>query len=109
MPPLPLSDDAPQNLQLQLVDLNLKEIDTSVTSQTTLTELFIQQNHVTVIPPEISQLANLTVLNLAYNRISEVPPEIAQLKHLKELILIGNKVSTWPNHDIMKTITTLEK
>lgn len=53
------------------------------------TQLDLGGNKITIIPPEIAQLANLTELYLNENKITIISPEIAQLTNLMRLDLDG--------------------
>jgi len=51
---------------------------------------------ITVLPPEIGQLASLTKLFLSDNQFITLPPEIGQLSRLIELWLWGDHLTTLP-------------
>ena len=50
-----------------------------------LQTLYLSNNQIKLIPPEIGQLHNLQQLNLFNNQIQLIPPEIGQLHHLQIL------------------------
>ena len=52
--------------------------------------------HLTVLPPEIGQLAQLHTLDLVGNHLTTLPPEIVQFTHLQTLNLVGNHLTTLP-------------
>ncbi len=56
-----------------------------------LQELWLSCNQITIIPPEIGQLVNLQVLSIRDNQIKIIPPEIGQLINLQDLILCQNQ------------------
>ncbi|MCC5665284.1 leucine-rich repeat domain-containing protein [Nostoc sp. CHAB 5784] len=60
------------------------------------TELNLNHNQLSSLPPEISQLSSLTTLNLNHNQLSSLPPEISQLSSLTELSLDNNQLSSLP-------------
>ena len=61
-----------------------------------LKELYLSNNNISVIPPEIGQLSQLEKLDLSNNKISIIPSEIEQLSQLKELYLFLNNISVIP-------------
>jgi Leucine-rich repeat (LRR) protein len=61
-----------------------------------LTNLWLDHNQLTSIPPEIGQLRNLTELSLGNNQLSSIPPEIGQLRNLTNLWLDHNQLTSIP-------------
>lgn len=61
-----------------------------------LTKLYLNNNRLQSIPPEIGQLRNLMHLDLSLNQISVLPPEMGMLVNLKVLLLVDNKVEVIP-------------
>jgi hypothetical protein len=59
--------------------------------------LNMSNNHVTLVPPELSQLKNLKALYLQHNNLTSVPSELSQLKNLKYLYLNNNNLSSVPS------------
>lgn len=58
-----------------------------------ITRLNLSKNNITVIPPNIKDLANLVELYLYGNKIAILPPEIGFLTQLQTLALNENQVS----------------
>ena len=56
-------------------------------------ELFLNDNNISVIDPDIVSLFRLKVLNLDNNSIREVPEELMQLPKLAVLGLKGNPLT----------------
>lgn len=61
-----------------------------------LNRLWLNDNHLSALLPEIGQLWALTVLHLYHNRLQTLPPEIGQLSALKGLSLDGNQLTALP-------------
>ncbi|MEH1972681.1 MAG: COR domain-containing protein [Nostoc sp.] len=60
------------------------------------TELYLNNNQLSSLPPEFSQLSNLTTLYLSDNQLSSLPPEFSQLSNLTTLYLNNNQLSSLP-------------
>ena len=61
-----------------------------------LTKLFLNNNRLQSIPPEIGQLRNLIHLDLSLNQLSVLPPEMGMLVNLRVLLLVDNKLEVIP-------------
>jgi internalin A len=61
------------------------------------TELYLNDQGLTGIPPEIFQLSNLQGIVLGYNKITEIPDAISTLSNLKFLSLVGNQITKIPD------------
>jgi CCR4-NOT transcription complex subunit 6 len=61
-----------------------------------LTKLYLNNNRLQTIPPEIGQLRNLAHLDLSLNQISTLPPEMGMLINLRSLLLVDNKIEVIP-------------
>ena len=62
-----------------------------------LTALFLNDNNLTKIPPEISKLAQLKHLDLSSNKLRSLPSELGDLVTLRELLLCNNNLRILPN------------
>jgi internalin A len=61
-----------------------------------LQELWLDNNQLTQLPPEIGHLTSLRVLRLENNRLTRLPPEVGQLTSLRQLRLDGNRLTVLP-------------
>jgi len=66
------------------------DLDYNLDELYNLQGLWLNDNQISEIPPEIGQLQNLQILWLRYNQIKEIPKEIRLLQNLQELRLNGN-------------------
>jgi Leucine rich repeat len=71
-----------------------------------LKTLLLNNNLLTNLPAEMSQLAFLENLSIKNNKLEHLPIEIGQLKNLKTLDLSRNKLKELPNE--MKNLNALE-
>ena len=94
-----LDNGCPKNNDVQklwLHDNQLTAIPPEIGQLQNLTELSLDINQLTSIPPEIGQLQNLTQLWLSNNGLATIPPEIGQLQNLVRLGLDDNQLTTIP-------------
>lgn len=61
-----------------------------------LVDLELRNNQLTELPAEIGKLSNLSSLNLSHNRLSRLPPEIGRLHNLTGLYLEQNEIAALP-------------
>ncbi|NGX37263.1 MAG: E3 ubiquitin-protein ligase sspH2 [Chlamydiae bacterium] len=66
------------------------------TALSQITKLYLNNNNLTSLPPEIGQLAQLQLLDLSNNQLTSLPPEIGQLLQLQGLNLHGNQLTSLP-------------
>ncbi|RCJ36300.1 hypothetical protein A6769_16495 [Nostoc punctiforme NIES-2108] len=78
---------------LQIIEQTAKEKETV---------LHLDNNQLSSLPPEISQLSNLTWLSLYNNQLSSLPPEICQLSNLIILFLDNNPQLSSPPPEIVE-------
>src|SRR3989304_1100792 len=79
-------------------DLNeLKKIDRlkdkTIVEIYNLQTLYLNDNEIKEIPPEIGSLTNLQILYFSYNKIKEIPSEIGFLTNLQYLSLNNNEIN----------------
>lgn len=97
----PLTVTTPRDSTWNSLDMggvNIKNIPSSsgLFTFTFLTNLFLNHNSLTSVPPEIAKLRHLTLLDLSGNNLMSVPPELGMLTMLKELYLFDNHLVTLP-------------
>ena len=63
---------------------------------TNLFYLFLDNNHLTNLPPEIGNLTNLVYLILNNNQLTSLPPEVGNLTNIAYLILNNNQLDILP-------------
>ena len=61
-----------------------------------LTSLYLNDNNLTRIPPDINKLEGLVHLDLSSNKLRSVPPELGDLIMLRELLLNNNYLRMLP-------------
>lgn len=61
-----------------------------------LTELRLNGNLLTSLPPQVGDLRSLVVLDLSDNLLSYLPPELGHLTNLMELLLFNNRLQSLP-------------
>ena len=64
---------------------------------THLTALYLRDNGISRIPPEVSRLKSLTKLDLSKNKIRSLPAEIGDMIELNDLNLSYNALRVLPN------------
>ena len=63
---------------------------------TGLTDLYLNDNRLTALPPEIGNLTGLTYLNLDDNQLTGIPVTLCQLTKLRKLLLSDNLLTVIP-------------
>ena len=81
---------------LSLDENQLSELPKEISELTNLIYLSLDENQLSELPKEISELTNLTTLNLYNNQLSELPKEISELTNLTTLNLDSNELSELP-------------
>ena len=82
--------------ELYLFNNQLTTLPPEIGQLTALTTLYLNHNQLTALPHEISQLTALTELWLDNNQLTALPPEINQLTALMELYLYNNRLTVLP-------------
>ncbi|WP_298911120.1 leucine-rich repeat domain-containing protein [uncultured Nostoc sp.] len=66
------------------------------------TKLSLNNNQLSSLPPEISQLSNLEWLDLSNNQLNSLTPEISQLSNLRGIYLKNNPQLSSPPPEIVE-------
>ncbi|CAL8322267.1 unnamed protein product [Lota lota] len=74
----------------------VRHLSSSLWRLSHLTALYINNNHLTSLPPDIACLHRLEYLNLSCNQLCTLPSEIGTVVSLRELHLNENKLSILP-------------
>ncbi|TBU30082.1 hypothetical protein BD311DRAFT_777066 [Dichomitus squalens] len=70
-------------------------------------QMYLANNSISRLPPELFRVAALTVLSLRSNALTSIPPQIAQLTALKELNLSQNRLRWLPSEMLSMHLTEL--
>lgn len=89
-------EEAVESESLELIDLGLVSLPSSVVALTSLTDLSLQSNRLEALPDTVGNLYNLKDLTLDYNRLRELPISLANLTALEVLSLNENKMRQFP-------------
>ncbi|TIB81323.1 glucose-repressible alcohol dehydrogenase transcriptional effector [Wallemia mellicola] len=84
-------------MALDLGGMQLKSLSPSLFTYQFITNLFINHNNLTFIPPEIYKLNQLVLLDLSGNNLSSLPAELGLLSRLRELLLFDNNLVSIPS------------
>lgn len=74
----------------------LRSIANSLFKYNFLENLYFNNNRLSWLTPQISQLRNLAFLDLSGNQLHSLPGEIGMLSNLKRLLLFDNHLETLP-------------
>ena len=98
--PIPTALKPPENTwnSLDMGGVNIRNIPhtSGLFTFTFLTNLYLNHNALSTVPPEITRLRHLELLDLSGNSLAVVPPELGMLTSLKELYLFDNQLSVVP-------------
>ena len=93
--------------ELDLGDNQITVIPDALAHLTNLSKLYLSENQIVVIPDWLGDLTTLTVLNLWGNQITVIPDALARLTSLTELHLWGNQITVIP--DALAHLTNLSQ
>lgn len=81
---------------LQLYNLNIDKIHSSVNKLNFLEELSFLNNSLTSLPPEIGELDSIKKLSISNNNLTQLPDEISLMGSLEEIWIIRNNLVDIP-------------
>ncbi|MEM1331540.1 MAG: COR domain-containing protein, partial [Planctomycetota bacterium] len=94
--------------ELRLNNNQLSSVPPELGALTALKALSLSNNQLSSVPPELGALTVLTTLRLHSNQLSSVPPELGALTALKALSLSYNQLSSVPPElGALTALTTL--
>lgn len=74
----------------------IKNLSSDLWTFTHLTSLYLNDNNLQRIPPNITKLNSLLHLDLSGNKLRSLPAELGDMTHLKELLLNNNALRVLP-------------
>jgi len=86
---------------LRKLNLNNNQITTiapEISNLVHLEQLFLYRSSLKSIPPDLYQLKNLKAIDLYYNQLTQLDPEIANWSKLEILYAANNKLFTLPDN-----------
>lgn len=83
--------------KLDLTGLGLEELPTEIWKLSQIKTLYLNQNSLRSVSPNIDRLSELEQLSLTANKLSSLPPEIGSLNNLKLIFLNRNQLKTLPS------------
>lgn len=96
-PSVPKPENAWQSLDMGGVGIKNIPATSGLFAFTFLTNLFLNHNSLTAVPPQIRKLQHLELLDLSGNALAVLPPELGMMTSLKELYVFDNHLSTIPH------------
>lgn len=98
--PRPTASKPPESNwnSLDMGGVNIKTLPptSGLFSFTFLTNLYLNHNSLSEVPPQIAKLRHLELLDLSGNALTALPTELGMLTSLKELYLFDNHIGTIP-------------
>ncbi|KAI5624872.1 hypothetical protein C0J50_15678, partial [Silurus asotus] len=74
----------------------VRSLSSALWSLTHLSALYLSDNSLSRIPPDIAKLHNLVYLDLSSNKIRSLPAELGNMVSLRELLLNNNQLRVLP-------------
>uniref|UniRef100_A0A8C2LDH7 Leucine-rich repeat-containing protein 10 n=1 Tax=Cricetulus griseus TaxID=10029 RepID=A0A8C2LDH7_CRIGR len=100
--------DMPLDRMVDLSGRQLRRFPLHVCSFTELVKLYLSDNHLHSLPPDLAQLQNLQILALDFNNFKALPQVVCTLKQLCILYLGNNKLCDLPAElSLLQNLRTL--
>jgi len=93
-----------QNLRVQNNKISL--VPPEIGMLTNLQRIELQNNQLTAVPAEMGQLTKLTYIDLSNNKIKEIPETWSSLENLNYLTADSNMISQLPDFSLMTNLST---
>jgi Leucine-rich repeat (LRR) protein len=87
----------PGTVILDLTNTYLGQFPNVSTCATSLQKLYLSGTGLSIIPPEIGELASLLELRVEDNQLTALPDEVGALSNLRELWASGNNITGLPS------------
>ncbi|KAM4677305.1 leucine-rich repeat-containing protein 10 [Discoglossus pictus] len=101
-------EEMPIDKMVDLSSLQLRRFPLRVCAFKELTKLYLSDNHLNSLPPELELLQNLQILALDFNNFRVLPQVVCSLKQLSILYLGNNKLKDLPPEmSFLKNLHTL--
>ena len=82
---------------LSLDSCGLTAFPSGVCSHIPLMYLYLSDNNISTVPPEVGNLTHLKTLSLTNNKLESLPKELGNLKYLVLLAIRGNNITSIPS------------
>ncbi|XP_004676570.1 PREDICTED: leucine-rich repeat-containing protein 10 [Condylura cristata] len=100
--------EMPLDKMVDLSGFQLRRFPVLVCSFRELVKLYLSDNHLNSLPPELAQLQNLQILALDFNNFKALPQVVCTLKQLCILYLGNNKLCDLPEElNLLQNLRTL--
>ncbi|KAM4748865.1 leucine-rich repeat-containing protein 10 [Rhinophrynus dorsalis] len=101
-------EEMPIDKMVDLSSMQLRRFPLRVCAFTELVKLYLSDNNLNNLPPELELLQNLQILALDFNNFKVLPPVVCSLKQLSILYLGNNRLRDLPHElSFLKNLQTL--
>ncbi|XP_073506795.1 leucine-rich repeat-containing protein 10 [Phyllobates terribilis] len=101
-------EEMPIDKMVDLSSMQLRRFPLRVCAFTELIKLYLSDNNLSSLPPELELLQNLQILALDFNNFRVLPPVVCNLKQLSILYLGNNRIRDLPQEvNYLKNLHTL--
>ncbi|XP_018431843.1 PREDICTED: leucine-rich repeat-containing protein 10 [Nanorana parkeri] len=101
-------EEMPIDKMVDLSSMQLRRFPLRVCAFTELVKLYLSDNNLNNLPPELELLQNLQILALDFNNFKILPPVVCSLKQLSILYLGNNRLKDLPQElSFLKNLHTL--